>query len=197
MKTVFKPSLVITSSRRPSRLTNALMKQLSVIFDSPLIRRGKSSLDEIFLIARDRNINGIMVIYSQKGNPSVVDFYYNIEGYYLLFGRLFLLGLYINRNYKGVFDCIEISREGESKGTRNLYQFLLDYFNRISQPCKKSIFNKVKIVVDDLINVDAKKFAKLSKSKNFNPAILVFQDSNRGELILKLKVHHVWRSEQH
>ena len=198
MEAKVKPSLVITSSRRPSQLTNTFMKALSAILNSPIIRRGTSNLDHISILAKDARASGFLVVYTNKGNPSVIDLYYKYNGRFLLFGRIFLLGVYINRKFKGNFEWINLRLKGKSEGAKEVYDFLYDYFRYSNsiKDIKERESNYCLIEVNDLNAISAKKLSKYIEEKNFRPATIDVIDENGGALLLKMKIHHVWRSQQ-
>ncbi len=198
MEVKVKPSLVITSSRRPSQLTNTFMKTLSAIFNAPVIRRGTSNLDHIALLAKEANVKGFLVVYTTKGNPSVIDLYGLTHSFFSLFGRIFILGLNINRHFRGNYKGNKLILKGESPGARKLFEFLKDYFTLTNQTVDNFNTNiEYNVIqIEDLAEITAKKLAKYEKDETFEPSVMVFSDERRGVQLLKMKIHHIWKSEQ-
>ncbi len=197
MTVIIKPNIAITSSRRPSPYTNTFMKALSMAFNAPIIRRGSSSLDDILIIVRKHGIPGLLIVYSRMGNPSVIDFYTSQDSYYYLYGRIFLIGVRVNRNARGEFKYISLEQEGKTPGSIELYQFLLGYFNKMvtnDEPPEKSL---LKIKIMDLENVNIFRFRKiLQKDSKFKPSKIEIWNSEEEELLLRIRVHHTWISQQ-
>ena len=68
--------LVITTSRRPSRRTRSLVRDLSHVIPSALrVTRGKKSLDDLREIAIAHGFTRILVVWDMKGNPGGLVFY--------------------------------------------------------------------------------------------------------------------------
>ena len=188
---IFKPSILITSSRRPSRLTNTFMKALSAIFNSPIVRRGRSNLDHIALIAKEEGFKGFLIVYTRKGNPYIIDFYSLKNTHYSLDLRLFMLGVYINRKFRGPFGSIKLVLKGVSEGSKQVYESLKRYFKQIER--EEEVYdsaNAAEIIIDDLTYIDQKKYSKLANDVKFKPSEIKILNT-RGEPLLRIKVHHV------
>ncbi len=68
--------ILITSSRKPSRRTRSLMRDLSHVIPRALrINRGKSSLWDLAQTAISRGMGRILVVWERKGNPRSFVFY--------------------------------------------------------------------------------------------------------------------------
>ncbi|MHA1616550.1 MAG: hypothetical protein ACTSX9_04510 [Candidatus Njordarchaeales archaeon] len=195
---IFAPKVVVTTSRRKSPLTNTFIKALSTVLGSPIIRRGASNLDEIAYIVKSEGYEGFLVVYTRLGNPSVITLYkLTEEGYFSLFGRIFLLGVHINRRFTGFFNGVKIEMDCESAGCENVYDFLIEYFRdwQINPLKSPEIVPSIWIVKD--LHVYRQKWLKeLRKDEKFKPAEIEVWDRKRRTLCLKMRIHHVWRHEQ-
>jgi len=192
----YEPAIVITTSLRTSPLTNTLIKTLSRLLNAPIIRRGSSNLDEIAYYAASEGYQGFIVVYTRLGNPSVLTLYHlTKEGFFELYGRVFLLGIHINRRFKKAFDGLGLTKNCESKYCDEIYLFFKDY---LSDWKTSSSFNKnyVYMVVKDLEEFREKWIKNDEKNKKFAPTELDFLDPNKFVSILRIKVHHVWRYKQ-
>ena len=188
---IYKLSLLITSSRRPSQLTNTFMKALSAIFDSPIVRRGSSSLDHIALLAKENGFKGFLVVYTRQGNPSVIDFYSQKNGFFSIDSRIFILGLHINRKFRGTFNAVNLILKGKSDGAKITYDVIKSYFER-TKIDEFDVFgreNVVNMYIDDLTIIDPRKYQKMSKDEKFKPAEINII-KGRDELLLRIKIHH-------
>ncbi|MGQ4890916.1 MAG: hypothetical protein ACP6IP_00320 [Candidatus Njordarchaeia archaeon] len=197
MTVIIEPNIAITSSRRPSQYTNTFMKALSMVFNAPIIRRGSSSIDDILIIIRKHGIPGLLVVYSRMGNPSVIDFYSSQGSYYYLYGRVFLTGVNINRRARGEFKYILLEQKGQTAGSIELYHFLLGYFKDMMISDIPSQHNLAKFkIVDIAVTPKVKKL--LRKDSKFKPAKIEIWNSDKEEkeLLLGIKVHHTWKSQQ-
>ncbi|RLG46629.1 MAG: hypothetical protein DRO06_04130 [Thermoproteota archaeon] len=68
--------LVITTSRRPSRRTRSLVRDLSHVIPSALrVTRGKKSLEDLREIAVAHGFTRVLVVWDMKGNPGGLVFY--------------------------------------------------------------------------------------------------------------------------
>lgn len=172
------------------------MKALSAIFNAPIIRRGTSNLDHIAMLARDADVKGFLVVYTNKGNPSVIDYYYRSNDTFSLFGRMFLIGTYINRGFRGHYKAIRITLNGSSNGALDTYNFLREYFHQsrslIEDNNEDLPYCTFKI--EDLSEITAKKLSRYDEKNIFNPAVIRVIDESGGVLLLKIKIHHVWKS---
>lgn len=189
----YMPRIVITTSRRKSHLTNTFLKALSGLLGAPILRRGTSNLDEIaYNIVRD-GYEGFIVVYTRMGNPSVLTFYRLVEqGFFDLFGRIFILGVYINRRFKGQFEVIQISRDCVTPECNELYSFLSDFF----APWKiKNDFSSYSVLKISELKEYREKWLR-NKTTKFKPAQIDFMN-HRGQVVwLRIRVHHCWRSKR-
>lgn len=194
--TYYEPAIVITTSHRTSPLTNTLIKTLSGLLNVPIIRRGRSNLDEIAYYVASEGYRGFIVVYTRLGNPSVLNLYYfSKEGFFKLYGRVFILGVYINRRFKKVYDGLGLIRDCESKYCYETYSFFKEYLSRweVSTSSNK---NYVHMVVKDLEEFRERWIKNKERKAKFTPAELDFLDPNKSVSILKIRVHHVWRYKQ-
>ena len=195
MSLFISPKIAITSSRRVSRLTNTFMKALSLVFNAPIIRRGTSNLDHIAYNVKIHGFKGFIVVYTRLGNPSVLNLYKLVNEHFEIIGRIFILGVHINRRYRGFFDSIKLINKGVEKGSYELFE-LFKHFFKGQEITGKNSKRFVKMIVNDLEVFRENQLKKLLNQENFKPSKLEFFDDKRGELILRIKVHHVWKSEQ-
>ena len=187
---VFRPKIVITTSRRKSNLTNTFIKTLARALGVPIIRRGSSNLDEIAYNVMNYGYEGFIVVYTMRGNPSALTFFkMTDEGYFRLFGRIFILGVKINRLFKGAFDGIKLIYEGNEEYSKEAYEFLREYF--LPWKVQNQEKNFCKISIKDL---EVFRENWLKESEKFRPAEIIFH-SNRGVEILRIKVHHTWKAK--
>lgn len=75
--------MLISTSRKPSQETRSFCKNLSHVFNSSYVNRGKMSMRELRLKSHDLDHNNIILVYEMKGNPSKITFFSN-EGEELL-----------------------------------------------------------------------------------------------------------------
>ena len=66
--------MLISTSRKPSQKTRKFCKNLSHTFNYPYTNRGKSSIRDLLVKAKQLNEKGIILIYEIKGNPSKITF---------------------------------------------------------------------------------------------------------------------------
>lgn len=59
----------ITTSRKPSDRVRTFAKQLSPLFESEYIIRGKNSISDLIAAARYNGINYILIVTEKNGNP--------------------------------------------------------------------------------------------------------------------------------
>ncbi|MHA1590807.1 MAG: hypothetical protein ACTSVA_09485 [Candidatus Njordarchaeales archaeon] len=197
-RVAFTPKIVITTSRRKSPLTNTFIKALSATLGVPIIRRGTSNLDEIAYVVKSEGYEGFLVVYTRMGNPSVITFYKLVDGYYFeLFGRIFLLGVHINRRFTGLFEGILVEKEGQEKGCQETYNFLIEYMKNWKVDLTESKFNYSIWVIRDLEVYRQKWLKNIKKDdEKFKPSEIEVWDNKRRVLCLRMRVHHVWRREQ-
>jgi len=170
------------------------MKTLSLIFNAPIIRRGTSNLDHIAYNVKREGYQGFLVVYTRHGNPSVLTLYKLINEYFELIGRIFIIGVYINRRARGNFDGLIFINKGESEGANHLFQLLKKFFNN-TREITISITRPVKAIIGDLEVLRDSHLKKFLTDEKFKPSKIEFFDNERGEMILRIKVHHVWMLE--
>ncbi len=192
----YEPSLVITTSLRTSPLTNTLIKTLSRVMNVPVIRRGTSNLDEIAYYAALEGYQGLIVVYTRLGNPSALTMYRVVEkGFFDLYGRIFILGIHINRRHRKAFEGIGLVNNCNSRSCNDVYSFLADYLSKwiIENPSHR---NFIYLVVKDLEEFREDWLLDKKKSEKLAPAELDFIDPKEQVSVLRIKVHHVWRYKQ-
>lgn len=195
---IFRPLIVITTSRRKSPLTNSFIKALSRVLGAPIIRRGTSNLDEIAYNIKEEGYEGFIVTYSRLGNPSVLTFYRYIheKDYFLLFGRIFILGIYIDRSFRSYYEYITLEHECVSEGCLSTYDFLWSFFKKWKiHNTEKKINNVARIRVNELEEFRDRWILKMESDPKFAPCVINFLDHMSSRVILKVKVHHVWKSQ--
>lgn len=67
--------MLITTSRKPSQRTRSFGRALERVLPSRYLNRGKMSLREVFLKAKELDFDSLIVISERKGNPSRLDFF--------------------------------------------------------------------------------------------------------------------------
>ncbi|MDP3065682.1 MAG: Brix domain-containing protein [Methanobacteriaceae archaeon] len=67
--------MLITTSRKPSQKTRSFGRALERVLPAHYINRGKMSLREVYMKAKQLGFNKVMVISERNGNPSRLDFY--------------------------------------------------------------------------------------------------------------------------
>ena len=66
--------MLISTSRKPSQKTRKFCKNLSHTFNYPYTNRGKSSIHDLLVKAKQTDENGLILVYEIKGNPSKITF---------------------------------------------------------------------------------------------------------------------------
>ena len=84
------PLMAATTSMRPSSSTRRLVKILSALLGVPIIRRGKANLDEIAYYVYKAKLRGFFVVLSRHNQPSRIDVYREINGYFKHLGYITL-----------------------------------------------------------------------------------------------------------
>lgn len=186
---------MITTSLRTSPLTNTFIKVLSRLLNAPILRRGTSNLDEIAYFVASEGYEGFIVVYTREGTPSVITFYkLSPKGFFELYGRLFLFGIYINRKFKKLYDSLALIEKCSTNGCEDTYAFLKNFFDKwIVEPEQN---NFVYMIISDLEEYRERWLNEPKSKEKLNPVIIEFVDPKRNMCVLRLKVHHVWRSLQ-
>lgn len=92
-------SILITTSRRPTRRVRSFCKELASVFPgSVYVNRGKMSLNEVLLEASARGLLHALVVNVRKGNPGRLDLYDVEKG--KLKASLVCLGVKLAREMK-------------------------------------------------------------------------------------------------
>jgi len=191
---LYSPNIVITTSRRKSPFTNTFIKALANLLGVPIIRRGTSNLDEIAYFVKKEGYEGFIVTYTRLGNPSVLTFYrITQDNFFKLFGRLFILGVYVNRNFRGYYDSVKLINNCTSEDCTSTYTFLKDFFEIWSIESSNTD-NYCILMVKDLREFCENWLLKLKDDSKFRPSTLEFWDPQRKNLWLRIRVHHIWRS---
>jgi U3 small nucleolar ribonucleoprotein protein IMP4 len=68
-------SMLITTSRKPSKRTRSFCRSLNRVLNSEYINRGKMSMRDVLLKASDLSCSRIALIHEYQGNPSKITFY--------------------------------------------------------------------------------------------------------------------------
>jgi U3 small nucleolar ribonucleoprotein protein IMP4 len=71
--------MLITTSRKPSQRTRSFGRALERVLPSLYLNRGKMSLREVFLKAKEIGSDSVMVISERDGNPSRLEFFKSNE----------------------------------------------------------------------------------------------------------------------
>lgn len=70
------PKVVITTSRRPSRRTRSLVRDLAAVIDGAVrFTRGHESLKSLAAMARTYGIKSVVIVGERKGNPGLLAAY--------------------------------------------------------------------------------------------------------------------------
>jgi U3 small nucleolar ribonucleoprotein protein IMP4 len=67
--------MLITTSRKPSQRTRSFGRALERVLPARYFNRGKMSLREVFLKAKDHGFDHVMVISERNGNPTRMEFF--------------------------------------------------------------------------------------------------------------------------
>jgi len=67
--------MLISTSRKPSQKTRKFCKNFSHAFDFDYVNRGKSSLRDLLIKAKQSGHDSLVLVYQIKGNPSKLTFY--------------------------------------------------------------------------------------------------------------------------
>jgi U3 small nucleolar ribonucleoprotein protein IMP4 len=73
--------MLITTSRKPSQRTRTFCRGLERVIESRCINRGKMSLRDVFLKAKELGMNRVAVISEKDGNPNGMEVYKDGELY--------------------------------------------------------------------------------------------------------------------
>jgi U3 small nucleolar ribonucleoprotein protein IMP4 len=71
--------MLITTSRKPSQRTRTFCRGLERVIKARYINRGKMSLREVFLKAKEMEFDRIAIISERDGNPNGLDIYLERE----------------------------------------------------------------------------------------------------------------------
>lgn len=71
--------MLITTSRKPSQRTRAFCRGLERVLKARCVNRGKMSLRDVFLKAKEMEVGKVAVISESDGNPNGMDFYHDGE----------------------------------------------------------------------------------------------------------------------
>jgi U3 small nucleolar ribonucleoprotein protein IMP4 len=71
--------MLITTSRKPSQRTRTFCRALERVIDARCVNRGKMSIRDVFLKAKEMECDRIVVISERDGNPSGLDIYLKDE----------------------------------------------------------------------------------------------------------------------
>ncbi|MEM0043246.1 MAG: hypothetical protein QXJ51_00950 [Sulfolobales archaeon] len=173
--------LLITTSRRASRRSRSLARDLSRIVNSQRINRGKLSLKGVMAEALVRGCKRILIVNTFRGNPGSIDIYAiesletgslqeeSLERYTIrLRGRIILRSVRLSR---------EIS--GRSCGIKDV--FILDRSSCTSETCDKLIMllKEILPIKEEERSIDVYNWIYLKESHD---SIQVSFKNNRGEI---------------
>ena len=98
---IFK-SILVTTSRRPSRRTRSLVKDLmSLVPNSLRVTRGHLTMEDLALLAVNKDCNRILLIGERRGNPSIIRVYEILQGgIYKNIVSIKIIGLSLSREIK-------------------------------------------------------------------------------------------------
>ena len=71
--------MLITTSRKPSQRTRTFCRGLERVINAQCVNRGKMSIREVFLKAKEMEFDRIVFISESDGNPSGLDIYLENE----------------------------------------------------------------------------------------------------------------------
>lgn len=71
--------MLITTSRKPSQRTRTFCRGLERALKARCVNRGKMSLRDVFLKAKEMEADMVVVVSERDGNPNLMDFYHNGE----------------------------------------------------------------------------------------------------------------------
>jgi len=179
---LFSPRMALTTSRRPSHLTNRLMKVLSAALGAPIYRRGSSTLDEIAKACKSHGLTSFIVIYTRRKRPSILTCCRIINDSYEIVGRIFIIDFEVYP-IKGVFTDVFVKLNGQSIGARILYDFLCKFWSPYRITKSKRY---ITLVIDDL----PAEIKRRTKKEKLNPAVMRFVTPH-GSMMLEIFIHHV------
>ncbi|RLG21120.1 hypothetical protein DRN74_03740 [Candidatus Micrarchaeota archaeon] len=112
--------LLISSSRKPSRKTRTLARQLAkAVPHSRYITRGKKNIDALCSEARRLGYSRIAIIYEKHGNPSQIHFIENhVDSWEWLPEIIQIEHSSINEKIKKAFEEIKVLGENKDKITK-------------------------------------------------------------------------------
>mgnify|MGYP000179704060 CR=1 FL=1 len=144
---VICPDLVITSSLRVSHAANRFMRIFSAVTGAPILRRGKSNLDEIAYYVKRGGFKSFVVVYSRSDQPSVLKFFRLTDlGYFKVCGYIHIGGItyaYRARPYIG----FRLLLDGKNDLSIQIWRFLLDIFG--GDTCEEYIGNLCEAKIRD------------------------------------------------
>ncbi|WP_321421077.1 Brix domain-containing protein [uncultured Methanobacterium sp.] len=71
--------MLITTSRKPSQRTRTFCRGLERVLKARCVNRGKMSLRDVFLKAKEMETDRVAVVFERNGNPNRMDFYQDGE----------------------------------------------------------------------------------------------------------------------
>ena len=160
-QTYYSLRALITTSRRKSQLTNTFVKGLSLLLNAPIIRRGSSNLKSIALQAIEEDFDCLIVVYTARGNPSVLTFYRRAgqrDSPFVIHGRLFLMGFYLDRHIPA-FECLKLVLESPSTGGKKVFNFLRDLLHKE----EKAKCYGINLIVKDFGTKELEKMRRLKR----------------------------------
>ncbi len=96
-----RPSLLVTTSHRPSRRTRSFVRELEGVLEGAVrLTRGHLSIRDLDSIAREIGVSRVLVVSDRSGNPGLVVGYAPSEGGLAEVGRVRLLGVTLAREIR-------------------------------------------------------------------------------------------------
>ncbi len=90
--------VLLTSSRRPSRRTRSLLKDLEgSIYGVVRLSRGHASLKDLNLMAIKLGFKSVAIVSERKGNPGSIEFYEPASGGLVALGKVLLRGVSLSK----------------------------------------------------------------------------------------------------
>ena len=146
--------LLITTSRRPSRRTRTLAKELNrVIPGSMKINRGKLNLSKLREYMIRKGLNKLLIIETRKGNPSILQFLSLSKKKFTrnLIFKINSLIMQIDKNQKIYFTHTSgIKADGIDQVLLNVFQYFFSGVELISEEIRKG-FIEIKYKDDQIV----------------------------------------------
>jgi len=104
-------SLIITTSREPSRRTRSFVKDLiTTIPNTVRVNRGKSTLSDLRNVMISHRARGVLIIYERRGNPSALTYFTDVNGKLTRVLLLKITSIKLSREISGYQKPVNVSR---------------------------------------------------------------------------------------